>query len=185
MSPRIMDFLRGSALACAALIVTTGPVSAQSKAVIATFSKLDVALTGHLNDRCELAGGGNIRFGELTGGETAAADLFLNCNVPFDLGLQSSNGGLAHATLPTGQGPYAGALGYTVNVQVPVLSPHPSVLHGAFHSAELKSRRTLSSGDAIAAGGARLEFHTQVPTGAGLLAGEYSETFTVTLTARL
>lgn len=172
-------------MAGAALLLAAGPASAQSKAVVATFSKLDVALTGHINDRCELAGGGDINFGELNAPKTAAADLFLNCNVPFDLGLQSSNGGLAHATLPTGQGPYAGNLGYTVNIRVPLLNPHPSTLHGSFNSAELKSRRTLTSGDAIAAGGAHLEFQTQAPVGAGLLAGEYSETFTVTLTARL
>lgn len=185
MSLSIKDFLRGSALACAAFLVTVGPANAQSKAVIATFSKLDVALTGHINDRCELAGGRDIHFGELTGQETVAADLYLNCNVPFDLGLQSRNGGLAHTSLPTGQGPYAGNLGYTVNVLVPVLNPTPATLQANFNSAELKSRRTLSSGEAIAAGGARLEFHTQTPTGAGLLAGEYSEVFTVTLTARL
>lgn len=185
MSLCIKTFLGGGALVCVALLGMTTPANAQSKAIAATFSKLDVALTGHINDRCELAGGGDIRFGELTGRKTVVADLSLNCNVPFDLDLQSANGGLAHATLPTGQGPYAGNLAYLVNIQVPTLSPQRATLHGSFNSAELRSRRTLSSGDAIAAGGARLEFQTQTPTGAGLLAGEYSETFTVTLTARL
>lgn len=185
MADRIRNFLAGSALACAALLATAVPASAQSKALIVTFSKLDVALTGHIQDRCELAGGGAINFGELTGHQTVATTLSLNCNVPFDLGLQSTYGGLSHATMPMGQGPYAGNLAYLVNIRVPTLSPQPAVLQGSFNSAELKSRRTLSSGDAIAAGGASLEFQTQSPTGAGLLAGEYSETFTVTLTARL
>lgn len=185
MSFSICDLLRGGALGCAAALLFTGAAEAQSRAVQATFSKLDVVLTGHIPDRCELAGGGDINFGELTGRETAVAQLGLDCNLPFDIGLESTNGGLAHATLPMGQGPFAGNLGYTVSLRVPTLSPEPAVLHGDFTSAELKTRRTLSSGDAIAAGGARIEFRTQDPTGVGLLAGEYSETFTVTLTARL
>lgn len=188
MSRFMKAFPRKGAVCCAALalaIVAAGPANAQSKAIEATFSKLDLILTGHISDRCELAGGGDISFGELTGQETAVALLSLDCNVPFDLGLQSANGGLSHATLPMGQGPFAGNLGYTVNVQVPTIAPQPAVLQGSFNSAELKTRRTLSSGDAIAAGGGRLEFRTMLPTGAGLLAGEYSETFTVTLTPQL
>ncbi len=169
----------------AVMVATASPAAAQSRAIEATFSKLDAIVTGRIGDRCELAGGGSIDFGELTGQETAIAQLALNCNVPFDLGLQAARGGLTHATLPMGQGPFAGQLGYTVDVHVPTLSPRPAVLHGSFNSAELKSRRPLSSGEAIAAGGGRLEFRTQLPTGAGLLAGEYSETFTVTLTPQL
>jgi len=171
--------------AALAMGLAAGHAQAQSRAIEATFSKVDAIVTGHVPDRCELAGGGDIRFGELTGREMARAELALQCNLPFDLGLQSANGGLAHATMPTGQGPFSGTLGYTINVRVPTLSPQPAVLQGSFHSAELRTRRTLSSGEAIAAGGASLEFLTQAPTGAGLLAGEYSETFTVTLTPHL
>jgi hypothetical protein len=173
-------------LAClAAVLAISSPAAAQSRAIEATFSKLDAIVTGRISDRCELAGGGSINFGELTGRETAVAQLSLDCNVPFDLGLQSAGGGLTHTALPLGQGPFSGQLGYTVDVRVPTLSPQPAVLHGSFNSAELKTRRTLSSGDAIAAGGGRLEFRTLPPAGAGLLAGEYSETFTVTLTPHL
>lgn len=172
-------------LAAAVLAGAASPAAAQVKALEATFSKLDAVVTGRIADRCELAGGGEINFGELTGQETAVAQLALNCNVPFELGLQSARGGLTHATLPRGQGPFAGQLGYTVDIRVPTLSPRPAVLQGSFNSVELQTRRTLSSGEAIAAGGGRLEFTTLNPVGAGLLAGKYSETFTVTLTPHL
>jgi spore coat protein U-like protein len=172
-------------LAVVAAAGVASPAVAQEHAIAATFSKLDAVLTGRIADRCELAGGGEINFGELTGRETAVAQLALNCNVPFQLGLQSARGGLTHTTLPRGQGPFAGQLGYTVDIRVPTLSPRPAVLQGSFHSAELQTRRTLSSGEAIAAGGGRLEFTTLMPDGAGLLAGKYSETLTVTLTPNL
>lgn len=172
-------------LAAAVLAGAPAPVSAQSKAIEATFSKLDAVVTGRITDRCELAGGGEISFGELTGQETAVAQLALNCNVPFQLGLQSARGGLTHATLPMGQGPFAGQLGYTVDIRVPTLSPRPAVLQASFNGTELQTRRTLDSGESIAAGGGRLEFTTLRPRGAGLLAGEYSETLTVTLTPNL
>ncbi len=177
--------LAGAAGLAAAVLAAPSPVLAQSYAIEATFSKLDAVLSGRITDRCELAGGDELNFGELTGHETAIAQLTLNCNVPFELGLQSARGGLTHSSLPRGQGPFAGQLGYTVDVRVPTLSPRPAVLHGRFNSAELQTRRTLSSGEAIAAGGGRLEFTTLAPAGAGLLAGQYSETFTVTLTPHL
>jgi spore coat protein U-like protein len=172
--------------AMAGLGLTATSAAAQSaadKSVVATFSKLDVSLTGRIMGGCAVAGGGDINFGELTGNETAVATLDLDCNVPFELGFSSPRGGLAHATMPQGQGPFAGTLPYSVRVEVPVISPQPSMLDRSFDSRDLRSRRTMNSGEAIAAGGARLTFKTDMPSGAGLLAGDYSETLTVTVTA--
>ncbi|MBX9460145.1 MAG: hypothetical protein KL785_02425 [Brevundimonas sp.] len=76
-------------MACLAAVAAVGassPAVAQEHAVAATFSKLDAVLTGRIADRCELAGGGEINFGELTGRETAVAQLALNCNVPLRAG---------------------------------------------------------------------------------------------------
>lgn len=148
-------------------------------------NRLEVALVGRIPGRCELGGGGDIDFGELTGGEIATAQMALDCNVPFELTLTSARGGLAHVTLPRGQGPFAGTLPYDVRVRVPTLRPEPGVLEGRFRSDNLISRQSLSSGSAIAAGGARLEIRTATPSGAGLLAGNYTETLTVTLSPRV
>lgn len=149
-----------------------------------SFSKLEVALDGRIAPRCEMGSGGEIDFGQLTGGEVATATLGFECNVPFDLSFQSARGGLAHASLPNGQGPFAGTLGYALDVRVPTRSPDPRTLHASFDSRDLVGRKTVSSDGGIAAGGARLQFRTETPRGAGLLAGQYSETLSVTVTPR-
>lgn len=149
------------------------------------FSRVDVLLTGHITERCDIRGGGDINFGELTGNQSATARVALDCNVPFDLSFQSARGGLAHATLPGGEGPFAGTLDYTLDVNVPVIGPHASNLHGRYESRALLARKTLSSGEAIAAGQAQIDILTGTPLGAGLLAGQYSETLTITVTSRL
>lgn len=147
---------------------------------------VEATLSGHITPSCQLSGGGEIDFGQLTGGETAAASFGLGCNVPFDIGFQSARGGLAHAALPQGQGPFAGTLGYTLSVIVPTLLPQgAATLNGSFTSQELVARKTLSSGDAIAAGGGQIRIRTSPTHGAGLLAGEYSETLSITVTPRV
>ena len=148
-------------------------------------TRLEVVLNGRIAPVCKLSGGGDIDFGVLDGNEQADASFGLGCNVPFDLSFQSTRGGLAHATKPRGEGPFAGTLGYTLNVAVPTLSPGPGLMSGSFTSQDLMGRKTLSSGEGVAAGGGRIQIRTQVPGGAGLLAGEYSETLTVTVAPRV
>lgn len=148
-------------------------------------TRLEVVLNGRIAPVCKLSGGGDIDFGVLDGNEQADASFGLGCNVPFDLSFQSTRGGLAHATKPRGEGPFAGTLGYTLNVAVPTLSPGPGLMSGSFASQDLMGRKTLSSGEGVAAGDGRIQIRTQVPTGAGLLAGEYSETLTVTVSPRV
>ena len=133
---------------------------------------MDVILAGSISARCDISGGGDIDFGELVGNQTARARVALDCNVPFDVSFQSARGGLAHTALPAGEGPYSGTLDYTLDVRVPVIGPRRATLHGRYESRSLMSRKTLGSGDAIAAGGAEIEIRTGVPQGAGLLAGQ-------------
>lgn len=144
---------------------------------------LNVIVTGQIAPRCEIQGGGDIDFGELKGGERATALFGLNCNVPFDLGLTSSRGGLAHVTKPQGEGPFAGVLPYDVTVTVPTLRPEPRTVQTNFNSADHTG--VLSSGDGIADSGGKIEFRMHQPAGAGLLAGQYTETLTVTVTPRV
>lgn len=179
--------VRSAARTCAALsavvmVAAAGAVRADS---IESASGFDVAVTGRIVSDCRLSGGGTIDLGELTGNEVVAADFSLRCNVPFDISFESARGGLAHVTKPRGEGPFAGTLGYTLNVAVPTLAPRDGMMSAAYSSADLMARKTLSSGDAIAAGGGRLQIRTQRPQGAGLLAGEYVEVLNVTLQPRV
>ena len=169
-------------LGAAAVLTGAGAVQADS---LESTSGFDVAVTGRIVSDCRLTGGGTIDLGELTGNEVVTADFGLRCNVPFDLSFESARGGLAHVAKPRGEGPFAGTLAYTLNVAVPVLAPQAGVMSAAYSSADLTARKTLTSGEAIAAGGGQLQIRTQRPQGAGLLAGEYVETLSVTLQPRV
>lgn len=173
-----------SAAALAAVAVLTGAGAVRADTVEST-SGFDVAVTGRIVSDCRLSGGGTIDLGELTGNEVVTADFGLRCNVPFDISFESARGGLAHVTKPRGEGPFAGTLAYTLNVAVPTLAPQSGVISAAYSSADLTARKTLTSGDAIAAGGGQLQIRTQRPQGAGLLAGDYAETLSVTLQPRV
>lgn len=169
-------------LAAVAMLAGAGAVRADS---IESTSGFDVAVTGRIVSDCRLSGGGTIDLGELTGNEVVTADFGLRCNLPFDISFESARGGLAHVTKPRGEGPFAGTLAYTLNVIVPTLAPRRGVMSAAYSSTELTARKTLTSGDAIAAGGGQIQIRTQRPQGAGLLAGEYVETLNVTLQPRV
>jgi len=145
----------------------------------------DVALEARIPSRCELGRGADIDFGELTGGLSAVAHLGLECNVPFDLNIRATKGGLTHNSKPTGEGPFSGRLAYGLDIDVPVLAPAERLMSGRYESRQLLSGVTLSSVDAIAKGGAVLRFKTQAPEGAGLLAGEYSESIILTIAPRM
>lgn len=172
----------------AALVSVPAAAETLDHGVYASFKSVDLTLHGHIREVCEVSGGHAIDFGnELRGGISVPAVFGLECNTPFELTVASSQGGLAHRTMPSGQGPYSGTLIYTVDVKVPVhrSAKVPGVLHGQFNSAELFGKRTLSSGDAIAAGGGEFVLRTEQPRGAGLLAGDYSDSLTITVAARL
>src|SRR5690606_23977616 len=108
-------------------------------------------------------------------------ELALDCNVPFDLTFASTNGGLAHATLPLGQGPYAGRLNYQMQVDLPVRLPAERVVSRQFSSDQMRAGAVVSSLNGIADGAARIRMNFENAPGAGLLAGRYSETVTITL----
>jgi hypothetical protein len=167
------------ALVLAAAVASTA--SAEPMRDSGLGSSLDVIVKGKITASCRLSGGGGINFGELTGGQQVEADFGLACNVPFDISFQSQSGGLAHATKPRGEGPFAGRLGYTLNVAIPTVSPQAATLGGTFASENLIAKKTLSSGEGIAKGGGRIQILTDRPEGVGLLAGDYSEVLVITI----
>jgi hypothetical protein len=182
-------FALGAALAAAmtaALPAHAERLSTPSSTIgIDVGTRLNLGLSGNIASRCLLSGGGDIRFGELRGGEAARAAFGLDCNVPFTIDIRSAKGGLAHTTLPGGQGPFAGTLEYDMRLVIPTVSPQPVTVEGRFTSRELMGRRSVSSGDGISAGNGLIEFQMRQPEGAGLLAGDYNETVTLTITPRM
>lgn len=170
-----------------ALVLAAAASAASAEPMIDSglVGSLDVIVKGKITPSCRLSGGGDIDFGELTGGQQVEADFGLSCNVPFDISFQSMRGGLAHAVRPGGEGPFAGVLGYTLNVAIPTVSPQAATLGGSFASEDLVAKKTLSSGEGIAQGGGRIQIRTDQLKGVGLLAGEYSEVLNITVAPRV
>lgn len=149
--------------------------------------RLELALEGRIVERCEIQGGGEVDLGELTGGKEMSASFGLDCNLPFQIDLRSAQGGLAHVSQPQGEGPFAGTLAYDLRVAVPTLHPQGSqvVVEADFSSMDLVGVRSISSGEGISAGRGGFVLRTRAPSGAGLLAGRYMETLTMTITPRV
>lgn len=181
--------LRSHKLSFAAIVgavLALGAAALPARAeTTAPAERVNLTLSGDITAACNMGDGAPVDLGELRGGIGFSANLGLFCNVPFDLTLRSANGGLTNDRSPGGEGPFAGTLGYRLKVQVPLITPHRTSMSGDFTSTELRATRSISSGSGIAAGGATLSLVTQEPTGAGLLAGNYSETINLTLTPRV
>lgn len=176
----------GGLMALALVLAAAAASSAAAEPVDSGLANSVTAVVkGKITPNCRLSGGGDVNFGELTGGQQVEADFGLVCNVPFDISFQSQSGGLAHTTKPRGEGPFAGRLGYTLNVSIPTINPVPAVLNGNFDSEDLVAKKTLSSGEGIAKGGGRIVIRTNSLSGVGLLAGEYSEVLNITLAPRV
>lgn len=160
----------------------TVPISGD---VFESTSGFDVLVQGDIPARCELGEGAEHNFGELRGNLSFNTAVHLKCNVPFDLKISAAFGGLAHNVMPNGQGPFSGRLAYALAVEVPVIDPAPRTIFKTYQSQELLGGATLSSDQGIADGQAQLKFRTGQPEGAGLLAGEYSETISLVLVPRM
>lgn len=147
--------------------------------------RLEVELAGRVTPHCVLGDLADMHFGDISqGGKVGESRFALDCNVPFQITLKSSNGGLANTEAPRGQGPYAGLLPYSVQLDVPVRAPQQRLVQASFTSRQMTGGSTLSSGDGIASDGGKLRVELGTPTGAGLLAGQYREVIELQLAPR-
>jgi len=147
--------------------------------------RLEIEVAGHIPSRCAMGSIADRNLGGIDGGGMSLrTELALDCNVPFALTFASANGGLAHTTLPLGQGPYVGRLGYEMQVDLPIRLPTRQTVSSAFTSNQMRAGAVVSSLNGISDGPARIRMFFETATGAGLLAGHYSETVTITLAPR-
>ncbi len=173
---RVMRFML-FALAAAAFAV---PANAEE---IRSVKSLDIAVSGSVRQHCAIGSIGNMDFGNLERrGLGVETQVSLDCNVPFTMTIKGARGGLTHSTMPGGQGPYSGVLPYSLAVEMPVRYPAQQIISRSFNSRQLLSGGVISSNGGIATDGMRLSVELGQPSGeAGLLAGEYSETITITV----
>lgn len=147
---------------------------------------LTIEVSGTISPVCMMGDIADVNFGDLSvPGKQVRAHVPLYCNVPFDMSVTAQHGGLAHNEMPLGQGPYDGTLGYEMSVRIPVRAPAESVIFGRYTSTSLRAGQILSSGDGVAFDGADIHIGLDAPSGAGLLAGQYSETITIQLSPKV
>jgi len=144
---------------------------------------LDIAVSGSIREYCALGGVPDMDFGNLERrGLGIEARVAFDCNVPFTMTIQGATGALTNTRMPNGQGPYSGKLPYSLMVQMPVRYPASGTISRTFNSSQLQAGGVISSNGGIATDGMILGVELGTPTGeAGLLAGEYSETITITV----
>lgn len=176
----------GSAIALATLAVLASSVAQAGE----TGGKsLMLEAVGRITPQCGIGAVGDVDFGDLTRRGLATQTRFgLACNVPFDINLRSANGGLAHETLPRGQGPFSGLATYRFSIDVPLAGgrgEQGGSASGVFSSRQLQAGQVISSRGGVAFDGGRLSIEMTEPEGAGLLAGRYWETVEISLVPRL
>ncbi|MDO9366969.1 MAG: hypothetical protein Q7T68_00205 [Sphingopyxis sp.] len=165
------------ALAAAAVAV---PASAHE---IDNVRSLDIAVSGSIRQHCAMGSIANMDFGNLERrGLGIEVPVAFNCNLPFTMTIEGARGGLTHTTMPNGQGPFGGKLPYQLAIKMPVRYPAQQTISRSFTSQQLQGGGVISSNGAIATDGMVLAVELGQPTGeAGLLAGDYSETITITV----
>lgn len=162
------------------LAVAATPAAAQE---ISNVKSVDIAVQGSIAQRCQMGAIPTADFGDLTRpGRIAAAKVALDCNVPFTMLIKAQNGALTHSELPHGQGPYAGAVPYSLDIELPVRRPAAELISKVFEGRSLTGGQAISSAGGIAIDGLLLRLSLgSVSSEAGLLAGQYGEVIEITI----
>lgn len=173
----IMRVLLGSLLAIAVAV----PAHADE---VDNVRSAQVAVNGSIGQRCSLGTASAMDLGDFARpGLTAARQIPLDCNVPFQMVIRAQNGSLTHSELPRGQGPYAGSVPYRIGLSMPIRQPQSQLVARSFEGRELQGDGAMiSSEGGIAVEGLALKLSLDRPSGdAGLLAGKYGETIEITI----
>lgn len=140
---------------------------------------------GDVTQHCGISSPGNVDFGNLErDGLQADLAFGLDCNVPFVMNVQAQYGALTNIQYPSGQGPYSGSLPYMLDLSIPGRTPAAIVINKSFNSRDLIGGESFSSNGAIATEGMQVHVTLGHAGGeAGLLAGNYGETITFTMSS--
>jgi hypothetical protein len=177
----VRTHLAGAAGAAALMLgMAATPASAQE---ISNVKSMDIAVQGSIAQRCQMGAIPTADFGDLTRpGKSAAAKVALDCNVPFTMLIKAQNGALTHSDMPLGQGPYAGSVPYSLDIELPVRRPTTEMISKVFEGRSLLGGQAISSAGGIAIDGLLLRLSLgSVASEAGLLAGNYGEVIEITI----
>ena len=163
-----------------ALSALAAPAGAAS---IENVTSFDIVINGTIGQHCALGDIPDMDFGNLERpGLAMRAHVPFDCNVPFTMTVTGENGALTNSLLPNGQGPYSGRLPYVIGIEMPVRHPSTEIVSKSFESREILGGGTISSNGGIATDDMYVNVELGSASGeAGLLAGDYSETITITV----
>lgn len=166
-----------------AMLLSVAVVTPAAAKEIHNVRSLDIAVSGMVRQHCAMGNIPDMDFGNLERrGLGIEARVAFDCNVPFTMTIKGARGGLTHTTMPNGQGPFGGVLPYNLAVVMPVRYPSQQTLSRSFTSRQLLAGGIISSNGGIATDGMMLAVELGQPSGeAGLLAGDYAETITITV----
>lgn len=169
--------------AIGAMLLGCGIAAPAAAQEIANVKSVDIAVQGSIAQRCQMGTIPTADLGNLSSpGKTIAAKVALDCNVPFTMLIKAQNGALVHSEMPHGQGGYAGAVPYSLDVELPVRRPAADLISRAFEGRSLLGGQAISSAGGIAMDGLLLRLSLgSVSSDAGLLAGQYGEVIEITI----
>ncbi|MGI9361431.1 MAG: hypothetical protein ACR2O7_07645 [Parasphingorhabdus sp.] len=172
-------FTAKAGVALAALTLVTPALANE----IESARSFDIAVSGSISQYCAMGSIADMDFGNLERrGISRQTPVAFSCNMPFTMTINGERGALTHTTMPNGQGPFGGQLPYSLSIELPVRHPARQVLTKSFSSRQLQAGGVISSNGGIATDGMILGVELGLPSGeAGLLAGEYSEVITITV----
>lgn len=165
-----------------AIAMVAMPTSALAEE-LADLRSVEIVLQGSIREHCAMGNIADMDFGNLErqgiGRETRVA---FDCNLPFTMMIRGERGSLKHLSMPNGQGPYGGAVPYSLAIEMPVRHPASEMVSRTFGGDELLAGGVITSNGGIATDGMVLAVQLGRPMGgAGLLAGNYTETITITV----
>jgi hypothetical protein len=171
-------------MAGAAVLALCAGASAAHAGQIDKTGRPELSLTvfGVIDEHCGLGSIPSQSLGDLTRPSISAdADMALQCNVPFNIGVRSLNGGLRNIEHPRGEGPYSGVRAYHLTFAMPVRLPGSQTVTAAYSAADLLGGKTISSLGGIAFDGAHIHVDMDQLTEPGLAAGDYAETIEISI----
>lgn len=162
------------------IFLSSAPAKAQQ---IENAQSFDMTVTGYIAEHCAIGSIADMDFGNLERrGLNRQTSVDLDCNIPFNMTVTSASGALTHTTMPNGQGDFSGKVPYALSIEMPVRHPATQIINASFNSNQLQSGGVVSSNGGIAIDGFILGVELGQSSGrAGLLAGEYSESITITI----
>lgn len=174
---------RHARFVAAAVCWTAFAASSAQAADLPQAATQQIRVHGDITQHCAISAPNDVDFGELQGAAKQTDLKFgLNCNVPFVMQVQAQFGALTNREYPQGQGPYAGSLPYAMTFAIPTRMPGAAIVRRTFNSRDLIGGQQISSQGGIATDGMSVNVALgKTNSEAGLLAGEYGETITLTI----